>query len=542
MKSPVTHGDEERKQTFRSMIAATVLTNIAGLLLSLNLCAAPTRAAAEARASRTLLFVDDHNILYRSGTRRVLHPLTRHSANPQLPGRDKPWEVAIAWTSVYHDPATGRYQLWYQAFAGDEARDRTRRCTVCYAESTDGIHFTKPNLGLFDYNGIKDTAIVLVANGGTSDRHGVSVVVDPRDSDARRRCKMAYFDFTKDHGVEYPGLNVAFSPDGIHWTKHPQGPLSRAAYGDYDDPVPFADDAKRPWAIPLSMADALDALYDPVRGVFAIYGKMWIDGPEGGMHWKHAMGRIESRDFIHWSKPELVLAPDEQDPPWVEFHTSPVFFHEGVYFSPLQNLDRATQGGVVDVELATSRDGLNWCRPFRKPFWLARSEGGKFDSGAIFLSAQPVVLEDEIRFYYGAYSQGATGSDDLKLTTGIGLATLPRDRFAGLQPVPRSDQPTLKKPLENIGQITLKAMDFAGVKAMELNAEATGGAVRAELLNADGKRVHGFSADEALPVTGDSLRHSLRWQKRQLADLPPGEYLLRLHLNNATAYALRIQK
>ena len=121
-----------------------------------------------------------------------------------------------------------------------------RRCTVCYAESADGIHFTKPNLGLFDYNGIKDTAIVLVGNGGTSDRYGVSVVVDQREADASRRYKMAYFDFTKDHGVEYPGLNVAFSPDGIHWTKHPEGPLSRAAYGDFGDPVPFADETKRP--------------------------------------------------------------------------------------------------------------------------------------------------------------------------------------------------------------------------------------------------------------------------------------------------------
>jgi hypothetical protein len=70
------------------------------------------------------------------------------------------------------------------------------------------------------------------------------------------------------------------------------------------------------------MADALDAIYDPVREVFAIYGKMWIDGPDGGMHWKHAMGRIESKDFIHWSRPQLLLAPDDQDPAWVEFHTS----------------------------------------------------------------------------------------------------------------------------------------------------------------------------------------------------------------------------
>ena len=151
----------------------------------------------------------------------------------------------------------------------------------------------------------------------------------------------------------------------------------------------------------------------------------------------------------------------------------------------------------MDIELALSRDGLNWQRPFRKPLWLARSEGGKFDSGALFLCAQPVVLEDEIRFYYGAYSQGATGSDDLKLTTGIGLATMRRDRFAGLQPVPRSDQPTLKKPLERIGQVTLKPMDFSGVRKLELNADAAGGSIRVEILNSDGKRVRGFSYDDA---------------------------------------------
>jgi hypothetical protein len=522
-------------------VHTTALLCLFGLLLLSSPIRGADSGVSGSGRSRTILFVDDQDILYRSGTRRVLHPLQRHPANPLLPGRDKPWEAAIAWSSVYRDPA-GRYQLWYQAFAGDESRDRKRRCTVCYAESADGIHFTKPNLGLFDYNGIKDTAIVLVGNGGTSDRYGVSVVVDQRERDASRRYKMAYFDFTKDHGIEYPGLNVAFSPDGIHWTKHPEGPLSRAAYGDYGDPVPFADETKRPWAVPLSMADALDALHDPVREVFAIYGKMWIDGPDGGMHWKHAMGRIESKDFIHWSRPQLLLAPDDQDPAWVEFHTSPVFFYGGIYLSPLQILDRATHGGVVDIELATSRDGLNWQRPFRRPFWLARSEGSKFDSGSIFLCAQPVVLEDEIRFYYGAYSQGATGSDDVKLTTGIGLATLPRDRFAGVQPVPRSDQPTLKTPLEKVGQVTLKPLDLTGVKSLELNADAAGGEVLVEILNTEGRRMRGFSREDAITVTGDSLRHPLRWQSRSITNLPSASYLLRLHLHNSTTYALTIQK
>ncbi|MBM3844777.1 MAG: hypothetical protein FJ405_00635 [Verrucomicrobia bacterium] len=523
--------------------ACTNGLRLTALLLSVAASSAGLTAFGASMPSiQTLLFVDDHHVLYRAGTQRVLQPLKRHSENPLIPGRNKPYEAAIAWCSVYHNPASGVYQVWYQAFAGDEARDRTRRCVVAYAESTDGLRFTKPNLGLFDYNGTKDTSIVLVGNGGTSDRYGVSVVVDPLSQDVNRRYKMAHFDFTKDNGVEYPGLNVAFSPDGIHWTKHPRGPLSRISYGDYGDLVPFVGETNRPWSIPLSMADAMDALYDPVREVFAIYGKMWIDGPDGGMHWKHATGRIESKDFIQWSKPELVAAPDDEDSASVEFHTMPVFQYGGIYFAPLQILNRATQGGVVDVELALSRDGLNWRRPFRKPFWLGRSDGGKFDSGAIFLCAQPVILDDEIRFYYGAYSKGATGSDDLKLTTGIGLATMPRDRFAGLKPVPRSDQPTLKKRLENIGQVTLKPMDFAGVKSLELNADAVAGSIRVEVLNSEGRRVRGFNYDEATPITGDSLRHSIRWRERGVKDLPAGNHMLRLHLDNATIYALSIHR
>jgi hypothetical protein len=219
-----------------------------------------------------------------------------------------------------------------------------------------------------------------------------------------------------------------------------------------------------------------------------------------------------------------------------------VFFYNDVYFSPLQILDRATRGGVIDIELAISRDGLSWQRPFRQPFWLARSGDDRFDSGSIFLCPQPVVLDDEIRFYYGGYSAGATSADNFKLTSGIGLATMPRDRFVGMQPVPRSDQPTLKKPLEKIGQVTLKPMNLSGVTNLELNADSTGGSIRVEVLDTEGRRVRSFGFDDATPLTGDSLGHPLRWQARQAKDLPAGDYMLRLHLNNATVYALTVQK
>jgi hypothetical protein len=496
--------------------------------------------ASTARAAevRTILFADDGEVLYRAGTQRIPRPFERAAENPLI-ACDRPWEVAIAWSSVHRDEQTGRYQLWYQAYAGRAARDRTRSCTVCYAESADGIHFTKPELGLFAFNDVAKTNIVLVANGGRSDRYGASVVVDPGDPDPGRRYKMAFFDFAEDGGREYPGLCVAFAPDGIHWTRYPRAPLLRAAYGDYGEAVPYSDEAAaRPWSVPLSVADAVDVFFDKPRGVFACYGKMWIDGPDGGMFFKHAMGRWESRDFVHWSRPRLVLAPDDLDRPHVEFHTSPVFRHGDRYFCLNQILDRGTGGGVIDIELMTSRDGLAWERPFRDRFVLARGPAGRFDSGSIFTNATPVILPDEMRFYYGGYSQGATGADDTTHVSGIGMARLPRDRFAGLRPVARSDQGTLRKPLANLGQVTLKPMNLGRYAGLTVNADASAGTVLVSLLDGEGRRIRGFSAEDCVPVRGDGLRHPVTWRNRREGDWPAGDVHLRLHLDNATVYAL----
>jgi hypothetical protein len=66
------------------------------------------------------------------------------------------------------------------------------------------------------------------------------------------------------------------------------------------------------------------------------------------------------------------------------------------------------------------------------------------------------------------------------------MASIPRDRFAGIRPVQVSDQATLRKPLENIGQATLKPLDLAGCREITLNADAAAGSIRVELLNDEG--------------------------------------------------------
>jgi hypothetical protein len=254
------------------------------------------------------------------------------------------------------------------------------------------------------------------------------------------------------------------------------------------------------------------------------------------------MGRIASKDLLSWGKPEFILGPDDRDRPDAEFHTSPVFFYNDRYICLNQMFDRKA-AGAIDIELMTSRDGYTWERNFRDLPFLGRSQAGLFDSRSLFTNSTPVVLDDEIRFYYGAYNQSPVGGvkSEPGQRSGVGLATIPRDRFAGLRPVERSDQKTLKKPLENIGQVTLKPLDLAGCREILVNADASGGAVRVELLNEEGFRVRGYSRDDAIPIKGDSLRHRVAWKERGLDTLAPGRYLLRLHLDRATLFAVSLR-
>jgi len=511
-------------------------------------------ASVALAAERTILFVDDNDVLFRAGTRRVLERPVRHAANPLI-AEDKAWEMAIGWTSVHRDK-TGKYQLWYQAYTGKRAQLKTHECVVCYAESADGITFTKPDLGLFDFNGEKKTNIVLIGSGLYGDRYGNSVIVDAKEPDASKRYKMLYYDWAKNaRGETIAGLHLAHSPDGVHWTKHPEAPLYATFFGAKavqpplvgENPyveTPTADGrVKRLLKQPISMSDAADPVYDPLRKRWAIYGKAWIHGPNGGLGWKHGMGRVESLDLLHWSSPQIVCFPDEHDE-HREFHTSPVFFRHERFFSLNQILDRPG-GGTMDIEMMVSRDGFDWQRPFRGDRWLKRSPGEQFDSGCILTNSDVVIEGREMRFYYGAYSSGAIGGgsnitgDQQK--SGVGMVSLPLDRFAALRSEPQPPTAKVKAP-PDIGQITLKPLDLAGRTEIDVNANTTNGAVWCEILDEQGFRVPGFEKAACTPLKKkDTTRFRFAWKDKKLSELPKGMYLIRLHLQTASVYAISLR-
>ncbi|MBA4017648.1 MAG: hypothetical protein C0483_10785 [Pirellula sp.] len=531
-----------------------------------------TKVHAEERATtpalpRTILFLDDEDVLYRPGTIKRVVEFQKQSADPVI-APDKPWEGMIGWTSVYRNPATGKYQLWYQAYQERRKEDKRLKCVVCYATSDDGIAWTKPNLGLIPFFETKETNIVLIGagddeQGGYGDRYCNSVLVDERETDPARRYKMAYYDWGVGKDAKLgSGTHVAFSPDGIHWTKH-AGMVSKTPFGGKGMQPPFVDEGfyfeetlktgvvRKSWRVPTAMSDALDVLYDPLLERYVGYGKMWTPGPDGGLSWKHGMGRIESTDFLHWTKPELVLTVNDRDPPHVEFHTSPVFFYNGMYCSLNQILDRGR--GTMDAEFMTSRDGRRWDRTFANTWVIPRGKPERFDAGSIITNGTPVVLDDEVRFYYAGYrgtAIGGVGLNSQELGTsdyysGVGLAKTPRDRFVAVGPNPHAPVKGQKKDkaqlTNTIGHVTLKALDLSGAKSITVNADAAGGAVRVELLNEDGYRLRGFTKDDAVPLTADDLAQPAAWKEKSLADLPAGRYLVRVHLEKADLYGVTLK-
>ena len=120
-------------------------------------------------------------------------------------------------------------------------------------------------------------------------------------------------------------------------------------------------------------------------------------------------------------------------------------------------------------------------------------------------------------------------------------ATMPNgEAWAGLRSEPEPPTAKIKTP-PDIGQITLKPIDLKARTELHVNANATGGAVWAEILDEDGFRVSGFDKAACVPLKKDTTRYRFAWKEKKLTDLPPGKHHIRLHLQKATVYAITLR-
>ncbi|HCO24080.1 MAG TPA: hypothetical protein DIT97_13920, partial [Gimesia maris] len=153
---------------------------------------------------------DDHAIPWRNNLQLTPVTAEKHPANPVLrrgPEGAPDHGHAILYGSVMY--MDGKFRMWYlgmfeTAIKSGQAPGWWR--PMCYAESDDGIHWTKPKLNLVEFNGNKQNNICLIKSevpALAKVNDFLSVMYDANDPDPKRRFKCVYIahpPFAEVHG------------------------------------------------------------------------------------------------------------------------------------------------------------------------------------------------------------------------------------------------------------------------------------------------------------------------------------------------------
>lgn len=428
---------------------------------------------------------------------------------------DQPWEMDSGkkeqriglYSCVLKED--GLIRVWYDMARG-KMSDEIR---VGYAESTDGIHFTKPKLGLHEVDGSKENNVVIAGLRLA----GAAVWKDPNASPEHR-----YKTQTK----VYPSgrLRMHSSPDGIHWKL-----MSDLKVGHIDTQNII--------------------LWEPSIERYLLFTRRWMKNLDKPLRYR-TVRRLESTDLKNWTNEKMIMEPDDTDRKTHDRKTkrTPVDFYGGGVFKYTDNaylmftqstwawMDWGDDGfgpATIDVQLAVSRDAEKFQRiGNRRPF-ISLGPEGRFDSRFIWAMPNPIRMGDEIWIYYAASNRDHTPNSIIdpaagKELSGIGRAILRLDGFTSVD----GDYTG--------GQFTTPPMQFTGDQ-LQLNVDAAGGgAVTVELLDKQGQPIPGFTHSDSIPIARNSVRMPVTWKGNpDLAALAGQPIRMRVRITNASLYAFQ---
>ena len=461
-----------------------------------------------------LLFADDSGIASRDGVVRTLHPGSPLPA-PVLTA-DQPWEGSRVYIfgSVIREPGppgSDLFRMWYSSHPVAEhtpplASAPAFHSLTLYATSGDGLTWAKPVLGLFPA-GPSSSA----ANNIVSDFDSPSVLFDRDERDPGRRYKML--------GALHGAYCAAYSGDGLHWKQYPHNPV-------------------------LKYSDTITLARDPLSGRYLAYHKRpaIVRGFPRRVVWL-----ATSADFQNWTDPELVFAPDQEDDAWTsrpgertEIYNLSVVPHAAGFIgfpavlrvmkvrTPAQTAPgQSGLDGPLDIQIATSEDGRRWSRSWPRLSMIPRGAPGTFDGGALLgVASQPVDTAGHTWIYYTAINTGHGGTMPPKRTT-IGRAEWRLHGFVSLDAGPMG------------AVVETRALRVAGGR-LWVNADASRGELRVALLEADGRPIPGFAAEDCKPLHTDQVGSELQWKAAALLPLDR-PVRARIEMTNTSLYSLSAQ-
>lgn len=439
---------------------------------------------------------------------------------------DAPWEGSgSGYHSIFRDG--DRYRMYYKAWQLTVTEGKVTQphgLFTCYAESEDGIHWTKPSLGLFEFDGSTDNNIVIGPGGPWGEARpdgGHPAVFKDENPDCPP--DQRYKAIVRSAGPK--GLLVLTSPDGLHFQPLSQQPVITDGAFDSQNL----------------------AFWDSERGQYRAYWRIFSNGVRN-------IRTATSANLLEWSPhqdlqfpgapvehlytnqvkpyrraPHLLIGFPARyvERPWsVSIAALPQPEHRRLRSSASERYGTA----VTDGLLMTSRDGVTfhrWGEAFLRP-GLRPTNNWKYGDNYIawHLVETPSDIEgapDELSLY--ATEDYWTGT-----SSRLRRYTLRMDGFVSAQAGLGG------------GEVVTKPIMFDG-EELRLNfSTSAAGSIRVEIQDADGTPIDGFSLDDALEVIGDDLDRPALWKHgTDVSELAGRAVRLRFVLSDADLYVFRFQ-
>lgn len=440
---------------------------------------------------QTELFVERFLIEEMQNARLQLHAPRREEIVWQS---EMPWEsMTCGYFTVLADGETIR--LYYRGCRDDIS---------CLAQSQDGIHFERPQLGLYEFEGSTQNNIVYQG----PEAHNFAPFLDsnPNAAPAEKYKSVC----------GYPALHTLASPDGIHWKRLRKEPV--ITQGAFDSQNV--------------------AFYDEAAGLYRCYSRLWtladgsISAPGGepvGVGVR-AIQHSTSHNCLDWTPPQrLCYSPGA---PVEDFYTNATCPAPGAphillafpmrFCEKRKKVEEHFEPGVSDTVFMSSRDGQFWNREFTQAWvrpgldkrnWTDRSNM----KASGFLQTSPEE--------YSCYITEHYRWNDNRLRR----YSIRKDGFASIQTT-RGTGTVLTKPLLLDGD------------ALFLNySTSAAGFVQVEVCDLEGKAIAPFALGQMPPLYGDEIQHRVQWQgSPSLASLKGKEVRFRFVLEDADIFSLRV--
>jgi hypothetical protein len=469
-------------------------------------------------AEEVFFAFDDQNIAWQHNLKLVLETAQKHPGNPVLkngpPGSPDAGH-AILYGTVLKQGDT--FRMWYLGM--HEAEIVKGQAPgwwrpMCYAESKDGITWTKPELGLVEFNGSKKNNICLIEGEPHSMTHVndfLSVLYEPYEPDPAKRYKCAYIAHMPIEEVKggrsqigpnekrWGSFVTATSADGLTWKCVGDRPANAGGERfEVSGLYRFGD-----------FYYATGQLLSP-----------WSWRPDGSEIGRDMLA-YRSPDFVTWSKAKALsyARPGQLSNPPVkgqQMHMGAGLWNRDNVLVGLHGMwqDAAepppkgkswNYGVRVDLGLMLSNDGVHFREPVPGHTVIPRAKEGEWDDVAILQGHAFVNEGDKTMIWYSHWDTGGV-LDDMD----IGLATLRRDGFGSLMP----------KVVVNDAHFITHTFTTRSI-AINVDGITKEAPLKLQLLDHLDRRLEGFD----LTLTTNGIRVPLKWLK----PLPDQKIALRVY-------------